>query len=370
MGVLAEQPAVFETGFDQNRRDYDDVTTLFAEMVNGSMRTPFEYGYDGADLRAQDGSVMRTIFEASLAEADRIADNNPNLAFEVRRRRWEIDEHYDMLKMAKGQLPNTMVVVSDFPPELMDASEDSSGYNVARKQTMLRVLTWNGQRLHMHSQSLDRSNRQALEAIYASLGYQPRVGELLGQRMHVALDVVEQSFLIDKLTAVYDKSLREQYGGSWHAGRAPADMGQLNTYDFVREQHDVIQMALQQKRLGQLDIYGIAATLQERFNRNIAAQPAEIMARYLDPLHNLASEILQASTIARTIGRVFSACGLSVGAVQESGLSDQLSEAGYGDKTKEELSWHGGKIKSGTCVNCKKQTKVGVASWCKACIKC
>jgi hypothetical protein len=82
MKILAEQPAVFETGFDQNRRDYDDVTTLFAEMVNGSMRTPFEYGYDGADLRAQDGSVMRTIFEASLAEADRIADNNPNMAFE------------------------------------------------------------------------------------------------------------------------------------------------------------------------------------------------------------------------------------------------------------------------------------------------
>jgi hypothetical protein len=42
----------------------------------------------------------------------------------------------------------------------------------------------------------------------------------------------------------------------------------------------------------------------------------------------------------------------------------------FGKKSREELSWHGGKTKQGTCVNCKKHTKVGVANWCKSCIKC
>lgn len=370
MGAMAEQPLLFETGFDRNKRDYDDVTTLFAEMINGNMRTPFEYRFDGNELRARDGSVMRYIFEDSLEEADHMADENPRLAFEVRRRRREIDEHYDMLKMVQGRLPNTMVVVSDFPAELMDATQDVGGYNVTRQQTMLRVLTWDGQRLAMHSQSLDRSDRPALEAMYASLGYQPRAGELLGQRMHLELDAVEQKFLIDKLTGVYDRSLGERYGGSWYAGRAPAELGQLNTYDFVRQQHDLIQLALQQQRVGQLDVYGLASALEERFDRNIAMQPAEIMIRHLDPAHNLFQEIQQASIAARTMGRVFSGCGLSVGAANELFAGEQLDEAGYGNKSKEELSWHGGKIKSGKCVNCKKQTMVGVASWCKACIKC
>jgi hypothetical protein len=366
----AEQLASFEAQFDQDRRDYDDVTTLFAEMVNGSMRTPFEYMYDGTELRARDGSAMRLIFEDSLEEADRIADKNPHFSYEVRRRRWEIDEHYDMLKMARGQLPNTMVVISDFPPELMEATEDIAGYNVTRKQTMLRVLSWDGQRLHMHSQSLDRSDRPALEAIYASLGQTPRDGELLGQRMHLELDRVEQKFLVDKLTSVYDKRLTEQYGGSWYAGRAPAEAGQLNTYDFVRQQYDIVQLALHQQRLGRLDAYGLAATLEKRFNQNIAIQPAAIMVQHLDPFHNLNQEIMQASAQARIMGRVFSGCGLSVGSAEEMSLGSELDQAGYGSKTKEELSWHGGKIKHGKCVNCKKQTKVGVASWCQACIKC
>lgn len=37
---------------------------------------------------------------------------------------------------------------------------------------------------------------------------------------------------------------------------------------------------------------------------------------------------------------------------------------------REKLSWHGGETKSGTCVNCEKKTIVGVANWCKSCIKC
>mgnify|MGYP000937260397 CR=1 FL=1 len=67
-------------------------------------------------------------------------------------------------------------------------------------------------------------------------------------------------------------------------------------------------------------------------------------------------------------------CGGSVSILTEmlSGAStEELTTIGFGDsKTKEELSWHGGRIKKGTCVNCKEGPKdVGVKSWCKGCIK-
>lgn len=65
-----------------------------------------------------------------------------------------------------------------------------------------------------------------------------------------------------------------------------------------------------------------------------------------------------------------------LGFIERAKENDQSSSCPGGvsnDKSKsntEELSWHGGKIKKGTCVNCKKDTDVGVASWCKKCIKC
>lgn len=41
------------------------------------------------------------------------------------------------------------------------------------------------------------------------------------------------------------------------------------------------------------------------------------------------------------------------------------------EATKEELSWHGGKIKKGTCINCDEENvDVGVESWCQDCISC
>jgi hypothetical protein len=334
--LLAEQPPVLDTGFDRNKRDYDDLTTLFAEMVDGSMRTPFEYRPIGQELYARDGSVMRQEFETGLADADRIADARPNLAFEVRRRRIEMDEYYDMFKMTEGRLPNTMVVVSDFPPELMDTEQDVGGYNVARKQTMLRVLAWDGSKLTMHSQSLDGSDRQALEDVYGSLGRRPRPGELLGQRVHLDLDETEQKFLVDRLTGTYDQSLRNRFGGNWHAGRQ--DESSINTYDFVLEQRDLIQLAMQQNRAGQLDIYGLAATLDARFRENRRVQPERIMARSLDPFYNLQAEIAEHTTQAKLMRKVFSACGLSIEAAELS-AADERESAGYGNRTSEKTDY-------------------------------
>lgn len=330
METLAAQPLKWET-FDRNKRDYNDLTTLFAEMVDGSMRTPFSYTSKGQELYAQDGSPMGVEFIKGLETADEIADAKPNLCFEVRRRRSEIDEYHDMLRMAQGTLPNTMVVVSDFPAELMDATTDVGGYNVTRKQAMLRILAWDGSEMKMYSQSLDRSDRQALEAIYHSMGYAPRNDELLGQRMHTDLDEAEQNLLVDRLMGVYDNDLRRQFGGSWHAGIQNG--ARLNTYDFVREQRDIIQLALQQKRGGNLDAYKVAALLSERFRTNARLSPDTITARYHDPFHNLQQEMDQATYRASVSGMIFSACGITVESRDELTVGGQLQVDGYGNRT-------------------------------------
>lgn len=77
------------------------------------------------------------------------------------------------------------------------------------------------------------------------------------------------------------------------------------------------------------------------------------------------------SGIGASNNRGYSACGLSISPGEEaSNGADGPQSAFGGAESRERLSWHGGKIKKGKCVNCKERTDVGVASWCKKCIKC
>src|SRR5690606_6891343 len=113
------------------------------------------------------------------------------------------------------------------------------GYNVDRKQAMLRVLTRSSDNsLKMVSQSLDGSNRQALESLYRHFGYEAAPGELLGQRMNLDLDEFNQEYVVDELVGVYDRNLQSQFGGEWFAGRQ--DARRRNTYDFACQQQDLV----------------------------------------------------------------------------------------------------------------------------------
>lgn len=360
--------------YDRERRAYNDATTWLAETLDGPMLTPFEYTFDGRELYADDGGALEPIFEEAIADARELARKNPSLSFELRRRCIEMDEYGDMLKMARGELPNTMVTVSDFPPELMSATKDVGGYNTSRKQTMLRVITRlpNG-RLRMQSQSLDGSNRQALEAIYKYFGELPEPGELLGQRIHAEIGEVEQELLADVLTSTYDSSLEAQTGQRRRAGRQLPDNPGVETYQFVCSQKDLLRH-LTNKMLGdQLDratMFSVAATMAGRYEALASSAATSLFQEGFIPAspeaieHALQAEMNRVVAAAIAEGRVFSGCGASISLDAES----QLSASGFGNKAKEEPSWHGGRIKNGKCVNCKKETKVGVKDWCKNCI--
>lgn len=311
-----------------------DAITQFAELVDGSMRTEFELTSDGQDVYGPDGRSLIQTGHASLEQAEAEAKKRPELAFEVDRRRVELDEIYAIVDMVNGEDANTMFLTSDFPEALLGTEQDIGGYNVTRKQTMARaVMIDKDKKIKLISQTLDGSNRQALDAVHADFGFQTAPGELLGQRRLMKLSSDEQAGIMDRTVQTYDRSMAEQQGGEWYAGRRPADY--RNTYDFVCAQTDLIQECVQLRVKGELTdskMYNLAAAMQKRFSlnkqHNIEFLPQTVA---VNPAM-LQQEIMMAGTEARQRGQSFSACG---GTLRAEGLDlsteSLMKEAGYGN---------------------------------------
>lgn len=335
METLPSESLAADYQFDNEKRLYDDTTTWLAEMLDGQMRTPFRYTFDGSELYSSDGTALRQIFKDSLRASEMLP---PELAFEARRRQVEYEEYEDMIAMMTSNDCNTIVVVSDFPAELMNATEDIGGYNVVRKQTMLRVLTKAPDgTLHMRSQSLDGSDRRALEGLYTHLCVDVEPGELLGQRMHLTLEPTEQEFIVDELTGVYDRELGKLDGKTYYAGRERTS--RQNTYDFVRAQTDLLALYTESaEKFGDNPdfLHDIAATMQKRYDA-IDTSYGIVMERDVSYPNRdeLLQEIISAGLESRQAGKTFSGCGLTLGEDSQT-QEQQLSKLGYGNKSQED----------------------------------
>lgn len=340
----------------------NNTETWVAETLHGSLRSTFNFNYYNGDLMSQGGESLTEVFDNSISAAEVIVQEKPNLLFELRRRLIERQELNHMILMAEGDLPNTMIVVSDFPNELMDTAQDVGGYNVNRQQTFLRVIKrqTNGQ-ISVTSQTLDGSNRQALEAIYHHLGALPKPGEMLGQRIYLDIDCSSQDMLVDDLINVYDQSLNEQYGGQWYAGiKQDQTQNMINTYDFVCKQQDLIKWFIKQENNNLLDnsknAYSLAATMKERYQKQLLKvnQQSKLVFESTPPEilnQNILNEIQHATTIALQNQDVFSGCGSSLGGGSESSL------LGYGNQTSQEQTYSFDKEMF--CVGCQKPSREG-----------
>jgi hypothetical protein len=355
--------------FDQEARRYYDTVTWLAEVLPGSMRTPFEYRWDGEELYAADGSAMGKVFDDSIVAARNLP------IYEQRRSRIERDEYEDMRAMMRGDRPNTMVVVSDFVPELMGATEDVGGWNVQRKPTMLRVLTRTPRNtLQMYTQTLDGSNRPALEAIYTYMYHQAKQGELLGQRMFAELDELNQELLTDQLMRVYDRSLQAQYGGQWYGGRrGPRTQ---DTYEFVCAQQDLIRayLATTTQFTGGFRDLALAAAVRDRYVGKIMSNDQHRRDGGIVAYSLAIDEMYYAGGMAQARGESFSGCGRTVGG--DRGLSsaeDQLDAAGYGSRSNktgensEALVWKDGTCRIDNCPTRPGKTKVAQCHVCRGC---
>lgn len=335
------------TEFDQEIRQYDDVSTWLAEVLDGKMRSEFSYTFDGEDLRARDGSALRPIFEGAITAAEELKWKQPELSFEARRRQLEMDEYEDMLAMASGEGPNTMVVVSDFPPELAGATKNIGGYNVTRRQTMLRIITRTEDgRINMVSQSLDRSDREGLEAIYDFMRAPVQHGEMLGQRIYADLDEPFRKNLDKTLTYVYDATLEDREGGVWHAGRSSDD--RRNTLDFVRSQNILLNAYL----LGPQDEdaqYDLFASMKEQFEgKLIGSSVAEPIKVNTHPPMMVAIYMEQAGRRAALAGEAPSGCGATIVKTAE----QELAEAGIGNRSLDKKG-SDGEMRCVSCPACK-----------------
>ena len=193
----------------------------------------------------------------------------------------------------------------------------------------------------MVSQSLEKSDRRASEAIYQSLGFEPDEGELLSQRIQIDMEPEEQEFLVDALTGVYDRSLAEQYGGNWRAGwHMPDDRAYFNTYDFVREQHDLLEAYFTLDNDNLNNMLGLAAAMKQRYETQLSKKSIKsdetlvidtswVPQVVLPPL----LEMQQAAKHAIAKGETFSGCGISIGGPIDT--EGQLNELSYGNKADE-----------------------------------
>lgn len=365
MQTAEHYPVTEATHFDHEARRYEDTVTWLAEVLPSSMRTVFEYGFDGSELYASDGGALEPIFMDALRQAQNLPD------YEVRRRRHELDEYEDMLDMMSGHLPNTMVVLSDFPPELMDAAEDVGGYNVGRKQTMLRVIykTPEGT-LKMSSQSLDGSHRRSLESLYEHFGQKPETGELLGQRLHMEMSGEQQQVLLDELVGVYDRDLSRRMGGQWYAGRLGGS--RHNAYDFVRRQTDLLgaYFATTKRFTGGFKDYSLAAAMVDRFRDTADAPMLSLVITGEGAQERALGEMYRAGSDAQARGETFSGCGMSL---QNTSAEEQHEALGYGNQTdkesgkSEKLVWKDGVCRIENCPTRPGKTKVAQCSVCRGC---
>lgn len=376
-----------ESTYSHEQRLVDDTTTWLAETLEGGMRSTFEYSYHDGELYAHDGSPMREVFEAALRDAETMA-RDPNMAFELRRRQLELEEYRCMLQMAEGVLPNTMVVVSDFPPELMQSGHSLGGYNASRKQTMLRVISRRSDgKIVMCSQSLDCSDRRALEAMYDSLNFSAMPGELLGQRMHLELADEDQEFLIDSLMGVYDQTMSRVYGGQWYAGRS--GLKRANTYSFVQAQTDLLHVYFDhywQYGYSQRMEYNLAAAMKRRYAEQVTvgslfhpgyvqygSMSEQAFATEQDRLLVM-YELQQSGEDSRQSGDVFLGCGKAVGGSPDaqSDARKELQDSGYGNKAQKSKKERGYKFDKYTyCRVCQKPPKSGESKkFCGPCEIC
>lgn len=348
--------------YNPEKRLYDDATTWLAEAIDGSMNSEFAYHFDGQELYAEDGSPLGKIFYDALEEADRLP---PNLYFEAERRQLEFEEYQQMLVVAQGDLPNTMVVISDFPNELADADQDIGGYNVTRRQAMLRVVSKRSDgSMKIQSQSLDGSDRQALEGLYRHLGAElPSEGGLLGQRVHLQMEGdTQQELLIDSLRNCYDSAMTAKTGKNYYAGIEGGSP--LNTFEFVKQQTDIIDYYLGSVESiydNQQLKYAVVSAINERFEKSISKVSSGIHHGLYEPLavhpDLLVEQVWQAAARASANNRVFSGCGGSISFGLDQSGGQELALLGYGNKTNEKQSYSFNKLQH--CVVCQAPPEEG-----------
>lgn len=326
----ARQQHAFEAYHAYERqRLKDDELTWAAETLDGPVRVPLEFTLKNNDLYASDGGNLRTVFEDAVSNDMKVAAVNTEYGFQLQRSRAELGEYEHMVMMAKGEVPNVMVVISPIPEQMRGrTSGDTYGYQPRRGLGFFRVISHEGDgRIKMTVQSFDKSDPVAINAMYSRYGEQPDWSrDLIDQRIYMHIeDELERELISDSLLFRYDESLNQRYGGDWYAGRNGQD--RRNAYDFAKIQADLLD-----EHISRMSRPGLDDKQKEKFRRDYAAalRRRHEGRQVTTEGGGADAEMSAAGDAALAAGERFEGCGYSVGGANSA--EAQAAQAGYSNR--------------------------------------
>lgn len=310
--------------FEKSQQLHEDVDTWLAEVLDGEMHSSFDFVPDGDDLTAEDGRHMLPVLDAALQHTIREARINPLIAPEVDRSHAEREEFLDIIDMAQGNGPNTLVSIWEIPDYVLQHGADIGGYRYNLRRAMLRIAhRLPDGRIRIESQSLDSGFRPGFEALYDHLGQpEPRADVLYRQPIRCEIDEDQAAALREELRDRYDSALYLKTGLKHTAGRTEEPV--VDTYNFVRDQHDLVDTFVAthaHKHMDEIDedeYVNLAAAMKRRMEGRKVAAP------------DVASEMNGAGNSARENGETFSGCGMTVLSRANNTAEAQLAMLGFG----------------------------------------
>ena len=227
---------------EQQRRITDEITDA-SEKLAAPMQNTFSYdmGSDG-ELWFQ-GQAFGPILDKSVAQASSIASRYPKFRVELIRRQIERQEYDEQRRLALGSEndPDTLVVLSPLPDAVIGGA-DLGAYDLERKVTMVRIYKRTANGIEATSLSLDKSDRNGLNAIAEIFGQSiadnESSEEILARRFWANQQDFHGRSVSQVVRQAYDQSLASRYGGVWYAGRQDSPV--LNTKIFIEQQLDLV----------------------------------------------------------------------------------------------------------------------------------
>lgn len=224
------------------RSRLDEITDA-SERLAAPMHNSFDYqlGLDG-QLYFQ-GQSLEEVFETGIKVAEELVKTQPQFSVELLRRHIEHDEYRAVQRLALGTdgEPDVLAVLSPLPDVALDGA-DLGAYDVERQKTMLRVFERTAEGIRATSISLDRSDRDGLQAVAGrfdeTIADDATSEEILAMRLWGYDSQFKDSIISKELRREYDQELAAKYGGEWCGGRQ--DPKVKDAKHFIEAQTDLL----------------------------------------------------------------------------------------------------------------------------------
>lgn len=236
--------------FAYERRLTDEITDM-SERLAAPMQNTFEYemGADG-ELWFQ-GELMSRVFDDGIKVAEELTLANPQFMTELIRRRLERQEYDEMRKLALGSEgdPDVLVVLSPIPDAVLNGTQ-LNAYDKERKKTLVRIFRRTDTGIEATSLSLDRSDRDGLNAIAEQFGQSidPAADseDILAMRLWGYRDEAHAGSA-RTIRKTYDEKLAEKFGGRWYAGRQSSLVTDAKL--FIEAQVDLVNQHMEELKM-------------------------------------------------------------------------------------------------------------------------